>query len=76
MMMMIMMTMIMTGYKGTAYIVKRDELSVDEQLEYDDGYQTFHANIFVSDFIPVDRKITDIVEAEYVSILTILENNF
>jgi hypothetical protein len=24
----------------------------------------------------VDRKITDIVEAEYVSILTILENNF
>ena len=47
------------GKGGHPYIVKRDKLSLDEQKQYDAGWENNAYNSYASDRISLHRKIDD-----------------
>ena len=55
-----------SGYGGRGHIVDIEKLSVAERRKYDLGYERFHANEYVSNLIPIRRKIKHVLEPEWV----------
>ncbi|KAL5017650.1 hypothetical protein ScPMuIL_007239 [Solemya velum] len=47
------------GYMGKGILMKADDLSKTEQVEYKEGLKKNDFNQFLSDLIPLDRKLPD-----------------
>ncbi|KAK7111005.1 hypothetical protein V1264_014791 [Littorina saxatilis] len=52
------------GYGGRGHIVDKAKLTPPERQRYDQGYKRFHANEYVSNLIPIHRKIQHVLEPE------------
>ncbi|XP_076461659.1 polypeptide N-acetylgalactosaminyltransferase 5-like [Babylonia areolata] len=52
------------GYGGRGVEVDKAGLDRAQRQRYEEGYRRFHANVFVSDLIPLRRTIHDALEPE------------
>nr|KAG5714339.1 hypothetical protein BaRGS_018556 [Batillaria attramentaria] len=52
------------GHGGGGVIVNKENLTPDQRLRLDRGYEKFHANEYVSNLIPLRRKLKDVAEPE------------
>ena len=55
-----------SGYGGRGHAVDIKKLSVAQRQKYDLGYKRFHANEYISNLIPIQRKIKNVLEPEWV----------
>jgi hypothetical protein len=51
---------------GQGVIIDKDQLSPDERVKFDKGWEDNAYNQYVSDMISLHRSIPDIRDAEYV----------